>query len=76
MLRWPLLLAVLEPVALAVHLQDVNVVGEPIQQGSGQPLGPERLGPFVERQVAGDQSGTAFVTPAEEIGRASCRERV
>ena len=30
---------VLEPVALTVHLQDVEVVGELVQQGSRQPLG-------------------------------------
>ena len=30
--------AALEPVALAVHLQDVDVVGEPVQQCSGEPL--------------------------------------
>ena len=31
--------ALLEAVAIAVHLQDVCVVGEPIQQGAGEPLG-------------------------------------
>ena len=30
--------ALLEAVAIAVHLQDVNVVGEPVQQSAGQPL--------------------------------------
>ena len=30
--------ALVEPVALTVHLQDVNVVGESIQQGAGEPL--------------------------------------
>ena len=33
--------AALEPVALAVHLQDVDVVSEPVQQRSGEPLGAE-----------------------------------
>ena len=28
----------LEAVAVAVHLHDVNVVGEPVQQSAGQPL--------------------------------------
>ena len=31
--------AVLETVAVAVHLQDVNVVGEPVKQSAGEPLG-------------------------------------
>ena len=32
------LAAALEPVALAVHLQDMDVVGEPVQQCSGEPF--------------------------------------
>ena len=43
------------------------MVGEPVQQGSGQPLGPERFRSFVERQVAGHQHGVAFVAPAEDF---------
>ena len=35
-LRGGALPAVLEPVALPVHLQDVEVVGEPVQQRSRQ----------------------------------------
>ena len=30
--------AALEPVALSVHLQDVDMVGEPVQQRSGEPF--------------------------------------
>ena len=43
------LLAVFEPIALAIHLQDVDVVREPVEQGAGEPLGPEpcRLPPSV-----------------------------
>ena len=47
--------ALAESVAFPVHFQDVDVMCEPVQQGSGQPLGSECLGPFVEGQVAGDQ---------------------
>ena len=35
-LRGSVLPAALEPVALAVHLQDVDVVGEPVQQRAGE----------------------------------------
>jgi hypothetical protein len=35
-------------------------MGEPVQQSSCEPFGPESLGPFVERQV-GDEGGAAFV---------------
>ena len=34
---------VLETVAVAVHLQDVNVVGEPVKQSAGEPLGAEHV---------------------------------
>ena len=46
--------AALEPVAFAVHLQDVDVVGEPVQQSAGEALRAEDLGPLVEGQVGGD----------------------
>ena len=45
--------AALEPVALAVHFQDVDVVGEPVQQRPGEPLRAEDLGPLVEGKVGG-----------------------
>jgi hypothetical protein len=47
--------ALLEAIAVAVHLQDVNVVSEAVEQGSGGALGAEDLGPLLEGQVAGDQ---------------------
>ena len=59
--------AVLETVALAVHLQDVNVVGEPVKQSAGEPLGAEHVGPLVEGQVGGDQDGAPFVALAEDL---------
>jgi hypothetical protein len=35
------LLALLEPIALAIHLQDMDVVREPVEQGAGEPSGAE-----------------------------------
>jgi len=61
------LLALLEPVALAVHLQDVDVVGETIEHGPGEALGAEDLGPLIERQVAGDDDRPAIVALAEHL---------
>jgi hypothetical protein len=58
---------VFETVAVAVHLEDVDVVGEPIQQGAGEPFGGEDLGPLVEGQIAGNQGGGAFVALAENL---------
>jgi len=48
---------------------------EPIQQGPGQPLGAQHLGPFVEGQVAGDPGGAAFVTETEDLNPDSEVER-
>ncbi len=45
------LAALFEAEAVAVHFQDVNVVGQPIQQGTRQAFGTEGLGPLIERQV-------------------------
>ena len=54
-----------ETVALAIHLEDVDVVGQAVEQRAGEPLGAEHLGPFVEGQVRGHQGGAALVTLAE-----------
>ena len=45
----------LQAVAVAVHLEDVDVMGEPVEQRAGEPLGTEHAGPFVEREVRGDE---------------------
>ena len=57
----PLLLALDQTEAFAVHLQNMNVVREAIEQGGGQPLGAEDLRPFVKRQILGDQRRALFV---------------
>jgi hypothetical protein len=49
--------ALAEAIAVAVHLEDADVVCQPVEQRAGQTLGPEGLGPLVERQIAGDQRG-------------------
>ena len=48
-------LALVQAVAVAVHLKDMNVVGETIKQGPCQALGSEHLGPFIEGKIAGQQ---------------------
>ena len=47
-------LALFEPVAVAVHFQDMDVVGEAVEQCAGQSFGAEHAGPLVERQVRCD----------------------
>jgi len=43
------------------------VVGEPIEQGAGQAFGTEHFGPFLKRQVAGDQGRAALVALAGSV---------
>jgi hypothetical protein len=38
----------LQAVALAVHLEDVDVMGEPVEERTGEPLRAEDAGPLVE----------------------------
>ncbi len=66
-LRFLLAFALFEPVAVAVHLQDVDVVSEPVQQRAGQPFRAENFGPLLKRQIGCDQGGTAFVALAEDF---------
>ena len=62
----------LEAVAVAVHGEDADVVGEPVEECACQALGTERLGPFVERQVAGDQRRAAFVALRDQLEQQFC----
>jgi len=39
-----------EPIAFAVHFQDIDVMGQPAEQGPGQAFGSEGLCPFLEKQ--------------------------
>ena len=59
--------ALVEPVALAIHLEDVDVVGEAVEESAGKPLGAEHLGPFVEGQIGGDQGRAPLVALAEHL---------
>ena len=65
----------LETVALAVHLQDVHVVGEVVQQRSGEAFRAEDLGPLVEGKVGGRQDGIPLVALAEDSKSSSAPVR-
>ena len=56
--------AVPEAVAVAVHLQDMDVVGEPVQQRAGEAFRAKYFGPLIEGQVGGDQGWS----PARSVG--------
>ena len=60
-------------VAFAIHLQDVDMMGEPVEQGAGEPFRAEYGGPFIEWQVAGDQRGAAFIVGCSLYRRAGHR---
>jgi hypothetical protein len=61
------LLGCREPEAFTVHLQDMDMMGEAIEQRAREPLRSEDRGPFVEWQVAGHQRGAAFIALAEHL---------
>lgn len=53
--------------AVAVHLEIVDVVGDAVEQRAGEALRSERFGPFVKRKIAGDQGGTPFVALGDQL---------
>ena len=57
--RFPVFSALVEPGAVAIHLQDVDVMGEVVELGSRQALGAKYFCPLVERHVAGHQVRSA-----------------
>ncbi len=60
-------LALVETVAVAVHLQNLDMVCEPIQQSPGQAFRAEYLGPFIEWQVGCHHDRAALITLAEDL---------
>lgn len=55
----------LEPVAVTVHGQHVDVMGQPVEQRAGGPLGPQDRRPVVKGQVRSDDGGATLVTLRE-----------
>ena len=66
-LGFSVLLAAFEPIALAVHLEDVDMVSVAVQQRSGEALGPDDLGPLVEGEVGGYHYGAQLVALSEDL---------
>ena len=40
--------ALVQAIAFAIHLQDIDMVGQPIQQRTGEAFCTEGVGPFLE----------------------------
>jgi hypothetical protein len=60
-------LGVLEPVALALGLQNVAAVSKPVQRRAGEPFAAENLGPVLEGQVRRDDQAIAFVRGGDDV---------
>jgi hypothetical protein len=60
-----------EPITFAVHLQDVDVMGEPVEQRAGEPFRTRYRRPFIEWQIAGDRRGSTFIALTESLTAAS-----
>ncbi len=56
-----------ELVALAAHFQDVDIVGDAVEQSAGEALAGEDRGPLLEGQVGGDDRGSVLVALAEHV---------
>ncbi len=53
--------AALPPVAVAIHLQDADMVGEAVQQRSGKAFRPQDTEPVVEMQISGPFDGALML---------------
>src|SRR5262245_2155551 len=59
--------AALEAPAVVAGLDDVAVMGQAIQQGSGHLCVAEDAGPFTEGEIGGDEDRGALVQPADKV---------
>ena len=56
-----------EAIALAVHFQDVDVVGQSVEKRACEAFGAEGTGPFIERQIGCHDGGAALVALGEDL---------
>jgi hypothetical protein len=62
-----IVVAAFESPAVIAGLDDVAVMGQPVEQ-RGRHLGvAEHAGPFSEGEIGGDDDGGALVEPADEV---------
>jgi hypothetical protein len=59
--------ALSEAVAFAIHLENVDVVGDAIEQRTRQTFRSQRFGPFVKGKIAGDEGRAAFVALRDQL---------
>ena len=56
-----------ETIALAVHLEDIDVVSDAIEQSAGEPLRSQGFRPFIKWKIAGDQGCTTLVALGDQL---------
>ena len=59
--------AVFESPAIVAGLDDLTMMGEPIEESGGHLGIAEHGGPFTEGEIGGDDDRGAFVKPADEV---------
>src|SRR3984893_10823522 len=70
--RPPPCLRLLEPVALAVELQNMDMMSEAIEQRTGEPRTLKNARPFLEWKIRCDDGRAVFVTLAEYFKQKLC----
>ncbi len=58
---------VVEPITFAARFEDVTTVCQAVQDGSGESLGTEHLGPLLERQVRRDDHTRSLIGRADYV---------
>ena len=62
-----IVVAAFESPAVIAGLDDVAVMGQPVEQRGGHLGVAEHAGPFTEGKVSGDDDGSSLVEPADEV---------
>lgn len=62
-----IVVAAFESPAVVAGLDDVAVMGQPVEQRGGHLGVAEHTGPFAEGEIGGDGDGSALVEPADEM---------
>jgi len=57
----------LQQIAFAIGFEDVDAVGQPVQQGSDQTLAAQQFSPLIEGQIGGHDQAGAFVGPTHHV---------
>jgi len=62
-----IVVAAFESPAVVAGLDDVAVMGQPVEQRGGHLGVAEHAGPFSEGEIGGDDDGGALVEPADDM---------